>query len=150
LSNTIKNETDEEINRDYNKKDYAFLGVGMLIVGILVYFSSGYFAYHAVAIATGSMSPNINRGDIVIIHKDNYGDIEVGDVIAYDYHQVLVVHRVSKKVKVDDGFYYYSKGDANNNEDNYIIKSDMIEGKVKFRIPYLGMPTVWLNKLWED
>ena len=150
LSSTIKNETDVEISRDYNKKDYAFLAVGSLIVGVLVYFSSGYFAYHAVAIATGSMSPNINRGDIAVIKKKNIGEIEVGDVIAYDYHDVIVVHRVSKKLKVDDGFYYYSKGDANKEEDNYIIKRDMIEGKVKFRIPYLGIPTVWLNELWED
>ena len=74
----------------------------------------------------------------------------MGDVIAYDFHDVIVVHRVSKKLKVDDGFYYYSKGDANKEEDNYIIKRDMIEGKVKFRIPYLGIPTVWLNELWED
>ena len=150
LSSTIKNETDEEINRDYNKKDYVFLAIGSLIVGVLVYFSSGYFAYHAVAIATGSMSPSINRGDIVIIKKKNVGEIEVGDVIAYDYHEVMVVHRVSRKVKVDDGFYYYSKGDSNAEEDNYIIKRDMIEGKVKLRIPYLGIPTVWLNELWED
>lgn len=148
---TIKNENDEKLQRDYNKKDYFTLGISILLVGVLVYFSSGYFTYHAVAIATGSMSPNIERGDIVIVKKTkDYDNIEVGEVIAYEYHNVLVVHRVSKKVKVDNEYYFYSIGDANQEEDNYIIKQDMIEGTVNFRIPFIGMPTVWLNEMWEE
>lgn len=149
--NTIKNENDEKIERDYNKKDYIGLGIAAFIVIVLVYFSSGYFTYHAIAIATGSMYPNIKRGDIVIVKKTkDYENIKEGEVIAYDYHNVLVIHRLSKKVKVDNEYFFYSKGDANENEDNYIIKQDMIEGTVKFRIPLIGMPTVWLNELWEE
>jgi len=149
--NTVKNESDEKIERDYNKKDYITLAIAILVVGVLVYFSSGYFKYHAVAIATGSMSPAIKRGDVVIVKKTkDYENIKVGQVIAYEYHNVLVVHRVSKKVKVDDGYYFYSIGDANESEDNYIIKQDMIEGVINFKIPYIGLPTVWLNEMWED
>lgn len=151
IYSTVKNESDERISREYNKRDYITIGVTILIVGVLVYFSSGYFKYHAVAIATGSMSPNINRGDIVIIKKTKkYESIDVGDVIAYEYHNVLVVHRVSRKVKMDRGYIFYSKGDANLNEDNYKIEQDMIEGTVNTRLPYIGMPTVWLNEMWEE
>ena len=89
--------------------------------------------------------------DIVIVKKSkDYDNMSIGDVIAYEYHNVLVVHRISNKTKVDDEYYFYSKGDSNDNEDNYIIKQDMIEGIVKFRIPFIGMPTVWLNELWEE
>ena len=151
LYNTVKNENDEKIDRNYNKKDYVSLGISVAVVAILVYFSSGYFTYHAIAIATGSMSPNILRGDVAIVKKSkDYDKMKIGDVIAYDYHNVLVIHRISKKVKVDDEFYFYTKGDANDSEDNYIIKQDMIEGIVKFRIPFIGMPTVWLNEMWEE
>ena len=151
IYSTVKNENDEQISREYGRKDYVTLGIGVVIVMILVYFSSGYFTYHAVAIATGSMSPAINRGDIVIIKKTkDINSIEIGDVIAYNYHNVLVVHRLAKKVKVDNEFYYYSKGDNNKEIDNYIIKEDMIIGVVNTRIPYLGMPTVWLNEMWEE
>ncbi len=149
--NTVKNESDEKIIREYNKKDYIGLAVSILIVAVLVYFSSGYFKYHAIAIATGSMSPSINRGDVVIVKKtSDYDSIQEGEVIAYDYHNVLVVHRLSKKIKVDDEYFFYSRGDANEDEDNYIVKQDMIEGVVKYRIPLLGMPTVWLNEMWEE
>ena len=151
LYNTIKNESDEPVERDYNKRDYITIAVSALVVIVLVYFSSGYFKYHAIAIATGSMSPSIERGDVVIVKKTtNYDDIKVGEVIAYDYHNVLVVHRLTKKLKVDDEYYFYSRGDANKDEDNYIVKQDMIEGIVKYRIPFIGMPTVWLNELWEE
>lgn len=151
LYNTIKNENDEKIERDYNKKDYITLVVAILFVGVLVYFSSGYFKYHAVAIATGSMSPAIDRGDVAVIEKtQDYENIQPGQVLAYEYHSILVVHRVSRKVKVEDGYYFYTIGDANEEEDNYIIKQDMIEGVVKLKIPFIGLPTVWLNEMWEE
>lgn len=149
--NTVKNESDEKIEREYNKKDYVGLILASIFVVILVYFSSGYFKYHAIAIATGSMSPAIERGDVVIVKKTkDYENLQEGEVIAYNYHNVIVVHRLARKVKVDDEYYFYSRGDANRVEDNYIVKQDMIEGVVKVRIPLIGMPTVWLNELWEE
>ena len=148
---TIKNESDEEISRDYNKKDYISLVVAFIIVATLVYFSSGYFTYYTIAIASGSMSPAIEKGDIVVVKKTNdYESINNGDVIVYDYHDHLIVHRLVKKVKVEGKYYFYSKGDANKDEDNYVIEEDMIIGTAKTRIPYLGLPTVWLNELREE
>ena len=148
---TIKNENDEKIQRDYNKRDYISIAISAVVVIVLVYFSSGYFTYHAVAIATGSMAPSIKRGDVVIIKKSkDYENMQVGEVFAYEYHNVLVVHRIAKKVKVEGEYYFYSKGDSNDEIDNYIIKQDMIEGIVKARIPLIGMPTVWLNEMWEE
>ena len=45
----------------------------LLFICILAYFVSGFFRYHAVAVATGSMTPNINVGDVVIV--DQYIDV---------------------------------------------------------------------------
>ena len=42
---------------------------------------------------------------------------------------------------------FYSKGDANESEDNWVITEDMIIGIVNVKIPYLGLHTVWLNEL---
>ena len=97
------------------------------------------------------MSPAIDRGDVAVIEKtQDYENIQPGQVLAYEYHSILVVHRVSRKVKVEDGYYFYTIGDANEEEDNYIIKQDMIEGVVKLKIPFIGLPTVWLNEMWEE
>ena len=142
---------DKDIPISYIKKRVYFEIYGLaVLVFILAYFVSGYFRYYAIAVATGSMTPNIDIGDIVIVdqHKD-YKTLKVGEVIAYKYHGIVVVHRLSDILVIKGDYYFYTKGDANEKPDNYVIYPDTILGDVKFRIPGLGLPTVWLNKLFE-
>ena len=139
---------DEKLLREYHKKKMIPLIVPTLIVIALVYFTSGYFSYHAVAIATGSMTPNINKGDVVVIEKNvNFNDVEIGQVIAHRKGNIIVVHRLIKKVEVEGSYYLYTKGDANDSPDNYEITKDMYVGVVNIKIPFIGYPTVWLNSL---
>ena len=140
---------DEEIERDYNKKGIISLIIPTILVIILVYFTSGYFHYYAVAIASGSMEKVISKGDIVVIEKldAEYEKLKEGQVIAYTYNGVLVVHRIVRIIKQDGQYYVYTKGDANPNEDIYVVEQDTIMGTVKAVVPYLGLPTVWLNEI---
>lgn len=144
----FKRERDEKIVREYNKKRIGSLIFPSILVVFLVYITSGYFHYHAIVIASGSMTPNILKGDVVVIEKvKNKKNIELGTVVAYKYDQRIIVHRLVKKINVSDGIYYYTKGDANNEVDNYKITEDMIIGVVNIRVPYIGYPTVWLNEM---
>lgn len=142
-------EKDRDIERDYHKADIVSLAFTLFFVIVLVYLTSGYFHYHMISIASGSMSPHIKKGDAVIIEKieNNYDDLKKGQVIAYKYNGVIVVHRLIRIIKVDDEYFYYTKGDANSKEDGYAIKRDMIIGVVNYKLPYIGYPTVWLNEL---
>ena len=143
-----KKDMDEEVMRDYHRKRFFPLLIPLFIVIILVYFSSGYFRYWAIAVATGSMRPVINKGDVVIIKKiDNYDTLKKGDVIAFHYNNVMIVHRIINIVEDRNDMYFYTKGDANEEDDNFAIKKNMIVGVVNNRIPFVGMPTVWLNEL---
>ncbi len=132
------------------KRVYIEIYFLALLVAILAYFVSGYFRFYAIAVATGSMRPNLNVGDVVIVdqHKD-YKDLKVGEIIAYKYHGIVVVHRLLNIVVIKDDYYFYTQGDANDAVDNYIIYPNMIVGKVNSKIPIIGMPTVWLNKMFE-
>ena len=145
----FKKEKDEEIDRNDKKRKSFTIIVPLLITIILVYFTSGYFHYWAIAVASGSMSPVINKGDVVIIEKidKDYSKIKKGDVIAYRYSNVAIVHRVINIVKTNDKYYFYTKGDANKNEDDIIIEEDMIIGLINTKIPLIGIPTVWLNEI---
>ena len=127
----------------------SFMVPGAIIfILTIVYFMSGYFRYYAITIATGSMIPNIYKGDIVVIDKKiKLADLKEGQVIAYNHDKRIIVHRLVNIEKVGDTFYFYTKGDANNAKDNYIIYEDMIIGVVISKIPYVGLPTVWLNEL---
>ncbi len=120
-----------------------------MIVFILAYFVSGYFRFYAIAIASGSMLPNIRVGDVVIVdqHKD-YKDLKVGDVIAFRHDGLIMSHRIYDIVVVKGDYYFYTKGDANEEKDNYVTHPENIIGKVNVKVPYMGLPTVWLNKLF--
>ena len=141
----FENVEDMDIDRDYNKKYiFPYISAGLITV-ILVYFSSGFFRFQTIAIASGSMHPEFSKGDVVLIDK-KINKLEEGEIIAYKYKDVIVVHRLIKIVEKDDLF-YYTKGDANLLQDNYVVKKDDVVGVVKIVIPYLGLPAVWLNGL---
>ncbi len=134
--------------RDSEGKNYLAVSSLLVFIAVLVYFTSGYFRFYIIAIATGSMTPNIYKGDIVVIDKKfDYSSLRVGQVIAYKYENKIIVHRLVNIVNTDDTYYFYTKGDANNADDNYVIYEDTVIGVVNVRIPYIGLPTVWLNEL---
>ena len=142
---------DKDIPISYIKKRvYIEIPILAIFVFILAYFVSGFFRFYAIAVATGSMVPKINVGDVVIVDQQiDYKDLKVGEVIAYKYDNIVVVHRLCDIVVIKDDYYFYTKGDANNAMDNYIIYPDTIIGKVEVKVPYIGLPTVWLNQLFE-
>ena len=95
------------------------------------------------------MFPKIKKGDIVIIEKfdGNFEDLEIGQVLAYRYGNVIVVHRLVNIVLDNGEYYFYTKGDANSSIDNYAIEEEMVIGTVSLKVPYIGLPTVWLNEI---
>ena len=144
-----KDKVSDVVNEEFKNKKVSLLYYLplVLVTVFLVYFISGYFRYYAVAIASGSMEPVISKGDVVVVDKE-FTDLKVGDILAYNYENKVVVHRVYRIINTDDVYYIYTKGDANNNFDNYKIDKSMFVGVVKFRIPVIGYPTVLLNELW--
>ena len=40
----------------------------------------------------------------------------------------------------------YTKGDANEDVDNFFTTEKEVYGIVNYSIPYIGLPTVWFNK----
>ena len=142
-------EHEREISTDYRDRKIKPLIASTIIVLILVYFTSGYFHYWAIAVGSGSMAPKIHKGDVAIIEKidGQYQTLEKGQVIAFTYDGIIIVHRLINIVEDQGTYYFYTKGDANAKPDNYTVKEDMILGIVNHRIPYIGIPTVWLNEL---
>ena len=146
----LSNDRTEEVIVERFKKIklemITYLGAGILMA-ILVYAVSGYFRYYTVAVASGSMEKLLSKGDVVIVDQKEK-QFQQGDVIAYRYNGVVIVHRIYRIVDVDDGYFIYTKGDANANPDRWKITKDEVVGLVKFKIPLLGYPTVLLNEMW--
>ena len=149
--NIIKySDEDQEIDRNYNKSTIILLIIPFILTIIIIYLVSGYFKYYALAIASGSMHPVFDRGSVVITEQlndkyDNYNKLKEGEIIAYRTEKDIIVHRLIRIVNTGDEVFYYTKGDANKEEDDYLIKKEDIIGIVRFKIPYVGYPTVWFS-----
>ena len=100
---------------------------------IMLLFISGVFGYRPLIIASGSMRPSLEIGDIVLIAKTER--LNVGDVIAFATEGGVVVHRIINTIP---GGLFITKGDANRNIDPWILEQRYVLGKVILVIPKLG------------
>jgi signal peptidase len=96
------------------------------------------FGYAQIIVISGSMKPDIEAGDLIIIkEQQEYRD---GDVVTYRSGPVLITHRI---IAINESG-IITKGDANNAADEPVLLSD-IEGKVVLRIPGAGNFVIFLK-----
>jgi len=114
-----------------------------------------------VVVVSGSMEPNLHKGDLLFlrgIDAENIrnGTIEgkEGDIIVFNaqglpgwFHAPPepIVHRVVDK-KYDNGWFFLTKGDANQIPDGAWVPETRIFGVVVGRIPYIG----WVKIILTD
>ena len=92
-----------------------------------------------VAVASGSMNPTLEVGDLIIVQGIPPADIQIGDIIVFDSPQgIRTIHRVTRTQTLDGTIQFKTKGDANPNEDLHWISEQNVHGRVLYRIPYLG------------
>lgn len=97
-------------------------------------------------IISGSMEPNLQIGDIVIVKKVAQNELKQGDIISYRQGQSVITHRIAEVIDKEGEVEYKTKGDNNNAEDSGIISYEMIEGKVVKHISQIGKIAIILQK----
>jgi signal peptidase I len=81
--------------------------------------------FSCLNVLTGSMSPEIEAGEKIIIKKCN--DYTIGDIISYkDSNNDIITHRIIAK----EEDYFITKGDYNNTDDEEHVVLSQIYGKV--------------------
>lgn len=95
-----------------------------------------------LVVKTGSMSPTIPAGSLVLVTETNnspYGISYVeDDVITFRSGKELVSHRVVGVERATGEKRFVTKGDANQNIDTKLISEKEVVGKVSLAIPYVG------------
>lgn len=128
---------------------YIILVITIILMISIVMLISCQFKYGALVIATGSMTGELNKGDIAIYESYDDQFIQVGQVIVFKKGDSKVVHRVAKIENVDGNLRYYTKGDIYKELDaGYVLESDII-GLAYYKVPYLGYPTIWLRNAFN-
>ncbi len=135
------------------------------VITLFIIFSSAFLVYFIlqlifnsqypiVIVTSDSMTPNINRGDLLFVRGIDPEDIkngtiedQEGDVVVFDARGLWggapeepIVHRIVHKWynETTQKWYFYTKGDANFHIDMAIISEDRIYGVVIGGIPYVG------------
>ena len=154
------NETSNKIKNKQIIKTVTTIIVIILITTsfwfvVKVYFKTDNPIY---VVTSGSMSPNINVNDLIIIKGDKeFDSLEVGDVIIYfkpnTPHECIseirncIVHRINKVITNDGQKELITKGDNNKFADQWIITESDYIGYVILVIPKIGIVTRILTPL---
>lgn len=104
-----------------------------------------FFGIKAYVIISGSMKPELDIGDIVIVKNTDAKELKEGDIISYRKGQSVVTHRISQIVMETKEKKYRTKGDNNNVEDTDSVEFEQIEGKVIRKIPTIGNIVIMLK-----
>ncbi|MFX1375906.1 MAG: signal peptidase I [Promethearchaeota archaeon] len=153
----------------YEKETSLKRKVIVTVILLGVAFSGAFIIYFAmqiilntkspmVVVVSGSMEPNLHKGDLLFLKGKNAGSIKngtiegkEGDIIVFDARGLWVnapsepiVHRVIDKM-YDNGWFFLTKGDANPNPDDAWVPETRILGVVVGRIPYIGWVKIVLT-----
>lgn len=136
------------INPRKKNYDKLFYIISISLIIFIITLTTGVFNYYGMTIATNSMYPKIKVGDVVVVEKNinDFSTIKEGDIIAFKKNGLTITHRVYKILKNGNNIYFQTKGDNNDSVDVWLVYSDEIEGIVRFTIPYIGLPSVWLKE----
>lgn len=96
---------------------------------------------HFLIVLSGSMSPSINAGDVVVTQEQPSSNIITGNIITFQEsgnQDKLITHRVVNISKKNNTLFFQTKGDANQDTDQRLVSENELVGKVIFTIPYLG------------
>ena len=125
------------------KLSRAGLAVVAAVMAVLAA-SLGLLGFKPIIVASGSMSPSIEPGDLVIVVP---GAPKLGDVAVYRSGHGLVVHRVVGYVDCGAEKCLVTKGDANPVPDPEPVPPDRVVGRVALVLKGAGKPLMVLKTL---
>lgn len=97
-------------------------------------------------VRSGSMTPAIDTGDIVVTEPIAPLEAQVGDIVTFLdpsgsgrllSHRVWAVHRSTRRVE------FVTQGDANTSQERWTVPVDGRIGRVVYRLPTLGYALSW-------
>jgi len=120
-----------------------------LIGLIAVWSSTGLLGFTPTIIASGSMQPMLNPGDIALIINAPPATIKMGDIIQYHTAEEPIIHRVIDKYEAQGSLWFITQGDANNAPDDPVSERQ-ITGKAIFTIPKLGWVSIYVKTAFTE
>ena len=159
----MKNATEKE------KKPVSRKKIIIAVVLISIAFFGSFLVYFIlqvsfntespiVVVVSGSMEPQIHKGDLLFVMGIDPEDIKNGTIVDKDGDIIVfnaqwssapldpIVHRVIGKYQIGGKWYFETKGDANFLPDQELTSEDDVIGVVVGGIPYIGWVKIFLTE----
>ena len=125
------------------KKLIEWLGwavLGMVVLTASFVLAASYRGWEFDAVLSGSMQPALGVGGLVVIQPAEAQGIKMGDIISFRLPGIdtPICHRVIDIIETDEGLFFQTKGDANEEPDPYLVSVQDVTGKAVFYTPYVG------------
>lgn len=118
------------------------LFTSVFLVNALIPFFEG--SEKPLIVLSGSMTPIMLPGDLIVVKSVYQNELNVGDVVAFQppgsKPNTLVTHRI---ISLEEGKerLFQTKGDANNDKDTFKVPASNAVGKMILVIPFVGYIT---------
>lgn len=102
----------------------------------------------SMVVQSGSMTPAIRTGDVVVVRPIAPTEATVGDIVTFKDpagSDRLLVHRVRAISRSGDEVEVITKGDANSTQERWKVAADGTIGTVAYRVPALGFAVGWIG-----
>ena len=143
----------EKLGKALKSKKKSIVAIILVLIVIIVGMSnSGFFKYQNMTIGSNSMKPYMSKGDIIILEKlkgRELDELKKGDILIFRYETKVIAHRIYEVYDNGVEKKYRTKGDANDNYDNTIINEKDVIGILRYRIRYIGLPSIWVREMFE-
>ena len=106
-----------------------------------------FLGFRAYNVLSGSMEPELSKGDLVIVRAAPAEKLQRGDIVTYyptDEAGTTVTHRVINTLMKDGQILIETRGDAVDQADP-MFPGDAVIGIVVFHIPLLGAAVAWIQ-----
>lgn len=123
--------------------------VGGLLFGVCAAVTVPHlFGFRSLVVLSGSMTPTLGVGDVVVVRQISPGEAQVGDVVTFrdpTRGDRLVTHRV-RSIHVEGGMVRIeTKGDANSGVESWDVPVSGTIGRAQFRVPKVGYVLFWIR-----
>jgi signal peptidase len=106
------------------------------------------FGAHSMVVRSGSMTPAIRTGDVIVVGSIAPTEAGVGDIVTFqdpDGSGRVLVHRVRAIQRRGNQVAVTTQGDANTTREHWRVPVDGTIGRVLYRVPALGFAVSWIS-----
>ena len=125
-----------------------WIGLGLLFGTLLAAVAPQLGGYRSFTVRSGSMTPAIETGDVVVTKPVSPLAARVGDVVTFvdpEGTGKLFSHRVQSVRALGDEVAFVTRGDANTSTERWRVPADGSVGRVAYRIPKIGYALSWVD-----